>query len=515
VKLSEATAVIRPRRGWEAIDLGVRMVQRDFVALSRRWIVATLPWYVLALCAGHLFGDISYGLVVFWWFKPAFDRVLLDYLSQRLFSKTVENPGPFDLWFLLPFSASAWRQLTYLRFSLVRTFSLPVYQLEGSAKNSSERIRTLVARDYGASAWLTIVFSTLNSTLLIVIISQLGHWLHPSPVVLQDADLLETLFNTEEIYSGVTYWLHLLFFYLITGLFELFFVGAGFAMYLNRRTHLEAWDIELSFRRLSERLSRGTASAILICFAVVSQLVVTQDSVAQQVDETPRQTVEYSLPSNEEARSVAAEIYAGDEFGEHIDDRVWRPKENDEEEAIDTDLFENLGPVMKLFANLIRYLLIAAVLIALTMWIIRERRRLLLRRNPPKDKADSTHVEDTQEEEEFVPDLNVPEVVRTLWAEGKTRESLSYLYRSALSYLVTKHQLLIGDHATEEDCLRLVRSNASLQVSSYFNDITRQWRLLAYGKREPADDVVFELCTRWHQIADAPSSASTGTATSA
>jgi hypothetical protein len=30
---------------------------------------------------------------------------------------------------------------------------------------------------------------------------------------------------------------------------EPFFVAAGFAMYLNRRAELEAWDIEQEFRR--------------------------------------------------------------------------------------------------------------------------------------------------------------------------------------------------------------------------------------------------------------------------
>jgi hypothetical protein len=30
---------------------------------------------------------------------------------------------------------------------------------------------------------------------------------------------------------------------------EPFYVGAGFAMYLNRRAELEAWDIEQEFRR--------------------------------------------------------------------------------------------------------------------------------------------------------------------------------------------------------------------------------------------------------------------------
>ena len=38
--------------------------------------------------------------------------------------------------------------------------------------------------------------------------------------------------------------------YAITVLFlEPFYVAAGFAMYLTRRTELEAWDIEQEFRR--------------------------------------------------------------------------------------------------------------------------------------------------------------------------------------------------------------------------------------------------------------------------
>ena len=36
---------------------------------------------------------------------------------------------------------------------------------------------------------------------------------------------------------------------IVVGVLEPFYVGAGFAMYLNRRVELEAWDIEQEFRR--------------------------------------------------------------------------------------------------------------------------------------------------------------------------------------------------------------------------------------------------------------------------
>ncbi len=523
MKLSEATAVIRPRGGWEAIDLGIRMVQRDFRPLGKRWVISTLPWYVLTVYVGSLLGDISYGILMFWWLKPAFDRVLLDYLSQRLFSGHVEDPGPFDLWFRLPFSASAWRQLTYLRFSLVRSFSLPVYQLEGGQDSSSERIRTLISRDYGVSAWLTVVFYGLNTLVLIVVISQLASWLHPSPIILQDADLWDTMFNTEELFTGTLFWLHLIFFYVLTGVFELFFVGAGFAMYLNRRTHLEAWDIELSFRRLAQRLNQGTAGAVLAA-CLLALTLTTEPVIAQSTESDPSinpisdtaapsvSGAAGSLPPAEEARSIVTEIYSADEFGEQISGRKWRAKatDDDEPDELDSNLLGQVGPFVAVLASIIKYLVIAAVIILIALWLLRERMRLLALKKRANKPAQESDVQSIEEDTEFIPDADVPDVVSGLWASGKYRESLSYLYRSALSYLTTRHQLVIGDHATEEDCLQLVRANASDQVSVYFSDITRQWRLLAYGNRQPADDTVADLCSRWSQIA-APSTAATGT----
>jgi hypothetical protein len=43
-------------------------------------------------------------------------------------------------------------------------------------------------------------------------------------------------------------------YYIPSILLEAFYIGAGFGLYLNRRTQLEAWDVELAFRRLRERL---------------------------------------------------------------------------------------------------------------------------------------------------------------------------------------------------------------------------------------------------------------------
>jgi hypothetical protein len=54
---------------------------------------------------------------------------------------------------------------------------------------------------------------------------------------------------------------------LATTLIEPFFVGAGFGLYLNRRTEIEAWDVEMALRRLRERL--GGAAPLLLALILL------------------------------------------------------------------------------------------------------------------------------------------------------------------------------------------------------------------------------------------------------
>jgi hypothetical protein len=50
---------------------------------------------------------------------------------------------------------------------------------------------------------------------------------------------------------------------LVLMVWEPIYVACGFSLYLNRRTVLEAWDIELVFRQLRKRLN-GASVALLL-----------------------------------------------------------------------------------------------------------------------------------------------------------------------------------------------------------------------------------------------------------
>ena len=89
---------------------------------------------------------------------------------------------------------------------------------------------------------LTNAFSLSETALTIALVSLL-FWLAPAG---RAAGTFEGLISTP---TGVLS-LAVSIAYAMTVVFlEPFYVAAGFAMYLNRRAELEAWDIEQEFRR--------------------------------------------------------------------------------------------------------------------------------------------------------------------------------------------------------------------------------------------------------------------------
>jgi len=54
------------------------------------------------------------------------------------------------------------------------------------------------------------------------------------------------------------------FYALVLVFWEPIYVACGFSLYLNRRTVLEAWDLELVFRRLRQRLSSAAPLLMLV-----------------------------------------------------------------------------------------------------------------------------------------------------------------------------------------------------------------------------------------------------------
>jgi hypothetical protein len=237
----DALAVrLRPRSPLEAADLGARLCRSSARSVYTCYLVAAVP--VLALCLGT-YEIVSWlPSLLIWWLKPWLDRTILFVLARSAFGQSTKVG---DLWRAQ--GQVWWRQLvltlTWRRLSPWRSFTQPVYQLEGhSFFNIRRRVLQIRGKRAGTALLMTSAFS-LAETSLTLAVASLTVWFAPGDGSLD----FGAFFNGEEasivgLLISISYAVVVLF-------LEPFYVAAGFAMYLNRRADLEAWDIEQEFRR--------------------------------------------------------------------------------------------------------------------------------------------------------------------------------------------------------------------------------------------------------------------------
>jgi hypothetical protein len=239
----DALAVrLRPRRPLEASDLGVRLCQEAAPSVFRCFACVAAPVMIVALASYEVANWLP-SFVIFL-AKPWLDRTILFALSRAAFGQTT---APRDLWRArreVLFSQLL-RTWTLQRLSPWRALTQPVYQLEGTTgQNRSTRVRQIRSRTAGSATMATVAFLAAE-TALTATLTSLALWLVPTEggfSFLAGAEQLTT--TTVSIacaYSAAVFFV------------EPFFVASGFAMYLNRRAELEAWDIEQEFKRAFAR----------------------------------------------------------------------------------------------------------------------------------------------------------------------------------------------------------------------------------------------------------------------
>jgi len=229
---------LRPRGMLEAADLGVRLVS---VHLRSLWAsCAPVYAFVLLIAATLLLFGSGWTVLAVIWLKPCLDRSILFVLARAVFG---EQTRFADVWFAR--RAVLWQglpgALTIRRLSPWRSYVQPVLQLEGQrGKARRERVARILGAHRGAALAMQTAFAAIESVLLLGLVSLIP-WLVPAD---DQSPWIALLFDGGSwlTRAGVACYL------LAVAIVEPFFVGAGFAMYLNRRVELEAWDIEQEFR---------------------------------------------------------------------------------------------------------------------------------------------------------------------------------------------------------------------------------------------------------------------------
>jgi hypothetical protein len=231
---------LRPRTPMEAADLGVRLCQSAAASVYRCYAIAALPVAGLAVASVEL--GIWLPAVVMWCAKPWLDRTILFVLSRAAFG---QRTALADVWRAQ--RQVWWSQLlftwTVRRLSPWRSLTQPVYQLEGlSISRAGARVRQIRNRNMTSALMVTHAFSVCEMALIFALMSLL-FWLAPSGT---EPEALELLFGD---LTGLLSLAIPIAYASAVIILEPFYVAAGFAMYLNRRAELEAWDIEQEFRR--------------------------------------------------------------------------------------------------------------------------------------------------------------------------------------------------------------------------------------------------------------------------
>ena len=473
MRLENVTAEIRPRSDWEAVDLGFALVRRDFWRCFAAWWLAVL---VPTVAVGWWLWEYpALWLMLFWWWKPAGSRLVLFELSRRLFG---EKPKWRETLRNIPrvWMRRFFYRFIYARFSPWLSVTLAVEELEGlRGKAHKLRRQQIARRGEGAVMWIYLIadvaacwygLAILMLVWMFIPEGQDGVWFNaleswdPSTPTEIPAIILRVVTCCVMLAMSLT---------------DVFVTGAGFAIYLNNRTWLEGWDVELAFRRLAARLGSVALLVMALCLA---WMPVTASAQEQEEQNTPAE--------------IIREVKASEDFKVH---KVTQRVPNERKKA--TWNLPQLGEFAIWLGRAIMWLL-GAALLAWIIWLLWKNRdvRLNLREKKVPIVPRARVVLGMEVSPETLPD-DIPAAALALWRHGRHQEALGLLYRGAISRVIETARVEIRESDTEGDCLRRVEQAGAPAQPDYFRGVTGAWMRLAYARLDPDEVEIEALCKQW------------------
>lgn len=498
MRLEDVTAKIRPRARWESIDLGCVMARRSYGTILLAWLVCVWPLWIAGVLG---FGLISEGGWHVWWSTfwvwltlGIAGRLPLHIMSRELFGEKVTAWGVIKLWPKMMFT-NVWRGIVG-RFSVSRGLAMPVSQLEGLKGATYKSRVNLLLRNGGDGATQAVLVSHL-----LMLVTTFACWFFIMMVYqfYGENDLFERVF--EDMYMhGEDHsisWLFLLFYGISVTLIEPLFVGAGFAMYVNSRTLTEGWDIELSFKRLSERIrgsfkQKGTHLLLVACglsfFMMSDASAESAKERAERITSGEEYTVhEWQEEVVERTSSSSSSSGSGGSGSSSSSTGPSSYKTSDP-----AAIFE--GVFLMLFWAMV------AVVVGLVIWVIIKNRHALNKTNSLDEIDDLPAVKSVMGMDvtpESLPKA-LSDEAREAWLRGDHQFAMSLLYRGGISWMVNQGRVPIVESDTEDDCVRRVREKSLADdKGKFFAELTNSWVKLAYGKNLPPESEVMEMCDRW------------------
>jgi hypothetical protein len=497
MELERIGVVLRPRAPREAVDLGVVMLREHAVAVWSAWFAFTLPIAVVCIALGALIGLPWLGLLLLWWMLPLFDRLPVFVLSRAVFDRAPSWRETLRGQRKMPWGGT-WASLTWRRLDTQRALRLPLELLEGlTGKQRGPRWRVLRRNISGSAVMLTYGCLQLELVLFFSVFLLIALFV-PRELV---SNPFGGLFghNTQDSSGGLSIFVSIVGYFAMS-VIEPWYIAAGFGLYLTRRTQLEAWDVDLAFRRMRHRLmNAGRALALVLACVVFPQL----SHAADKKEAPPPQSVRIDKvfdplksDSDREFGEAVARAYEDKRFGRPIKKLEWVPRQTfDQPKREKVDISPpNTG---NLFAGGINILLWSLLAVAVVMLAIFAARHLRLR-NPAVGKpGEKLHTSVTELPVAAPLPDDLAGATRMLWRSGKRREALALLYRGCVEQVAAASHSGVPDDATEAECLRRARALDNEEQRQRAVAIVRAWQYAAYADRFPSDHEVDALLIGW------------------
>jgi hypothetical protein len=508
MRLDRLELELRRRSPWEALDLGLAMVRRWAWPVYRVWFVFILfPAMLVLFC----FPENGWVWLAVWWLKPVADRLLLKVFAEASFGAA---PTLKQVWQSLPDllrHSGLFSSLTWGRLSSYRSFVLPILQLEGQRGAAFRKRKSLLGRKTsGYAIWLTqacvccLGIFGLGCWLLAV-------WLMPGDSTDLFRDFYRVMTNGGEAYHLLI--LFILFSWLAAEtLVEPFYVAAGFSLYLNRRSDLEGWDIEVAFRRMQAERVRETPPAprpkagksaasflpALLLALLVGVAMESPVARAAEDDEDSKPKLEAAVRVEGEARRQALAVLADPDFGRMEETTRWRWRNRNEPARFDEDydILRWFAFLHKL-AEFVRFALYGLMILALAAFVVfLYRNRYRFWPEAPQKGARPETLFGLDLRPEALP-ADIPAAALAAAEAGHWVAALSLLYRGALVTLIERDHVVFRAGDTEDLCLERVRARLRGEALTVFAALLADWIAAAYAGRLPTLARIRALCADW------------------
>lgn len=540
MRVDSVQVELRPRSAWEAMELGNALVRRHARAIWGPSLLLGLPLFVVLNALGWALDQLWLAALALWWLLPVFDRAPLFVLSRAVFGAA---PGFRATWAAQ--LGWGWRpllaHLTWRRFSPWRAVTLPVDLLEGLAGPALAQRRRLLADGIGGHALLLTVICQLFVLTLLLSLGLLVLMFVPTELLSESARAMWALVSEQpprwvQVLGNLALWLAL-------GLVEPFYVGAGFGLYLNRRTQLEAWDLEIAFRRLRARLAPAATFGVglLLAGLFLAPVAAThaQESASgaeaargiEPAGSGPQQPRQDSTAPSDARPDDDGQQASGQQqddaqvptlpevFGPVVDDPAfaraierayadplldntravtrWQRKDWAEDARRSDPNAGVLAAIARFFALVAEYGLwiLLAILIGVLAATVRRWWPWMRDTLRPMRAPSEIVIEDATPLPEALPE-DLVAAVRRLWEQGRHRRALALLYRASVEAMAVRAGVTLAPGATEAQCLRVARRMPEAEDRDAFAEVVRVWERAAYGQRMPDDAGLEALLAR-------------------